>query len=511
MQVDELSFQVSPMDEHNKKLVSNVHPPDWKNPEPTGTYNLVVIGAGTAGLVSAAGAASLGAKTALIERSLMGGDCLNAGCVPSKSIIRSGHAFADVRDAWKYGVRVPEGAKVDFAKVMERMREIRARISHHDSVEAIEKYGTQIFLGEAHFSSPDTITVGGKTLKFKKAVIATGARAVTPKILGLADVGCLTNETLFNLTELPPRLAVIGGGPIGCEMAQSFARFGAKVTLFHSGPHLLGREDPDAAKIIQQKFEEESIEFILNSKLVRVEKKGEEKILFYDVNGKEEFVSVDEILASAGRAPNVQGLNLDKVGVEFDERKGVKVNDYLQTTNPRIYAAGDICLNYKFTHTAEDAAKIVIENALFFGKKKFSDLVVPWATYTDPEVAHVGFDEAEAKARGYETEVSFHPMSDVDRALAEGEEEGFVKIISKKGSDQILGAIIVARHAGEMISEVTAAMVGKMGLNKLASVIHPYPTQADAIKRAAEVQTLIIKKLPGWVKNLLKSWFSITR
>lgn len=483
---------ISPMDRHNQALIAQVHPPDWINPTPVEQYDLVVIGAGTAGLVVAGGAASLGVglKVALIERYLMGGDCLNVGCVPSKTIIRSSRVAADLRDAARYGVHTSGEIKVDFAAVMERMRRVRADISPHDSAQRFQNWGIDVFLGSGAFSSKNTITVEGATLPFKKAVIATGARAAEPAIPGLAEAGFLTNETVFSLTDCPRRLAVIGGGPIGCEMAQAFQRLGSQVVLLHRHDHVLDREDREGAEILQRVLIQEGVQVQLNSNLERVESTPAGKVLHFTHGGRSETVTVDEILIGAGRVPNVEGLNLEQVGVNYDPKKGVVVNDYLQTTNPKIYGAGDICMDWKFTHAADAAARIVIKNALFsplgFARSRLSDLVMPWVTYTDPEIAHVGLYEHQARARGIATDTIQIPLSSTDRAIADGEETGFVKILHPRGSDRILGATIVARHAGEMISEVTTAIVHKIGLSKLASVIHPYPTQAEAIRQAAD-------------------------
>ena len=482
---------VPPMDEHNQRLVSYVHPPDWVNPQPSDRYDLVVIGAGTAGLVVAAGAAGLGLglKVALIEKHLMGGDCLNVGCVPSKCIIRSSRVVGEMREAGAFGISPLEQIDVDFPAVMERMRKLRAGISHHDSAQRFQKLGIDVFLGAGRFLRNNGIEVGNKTLRYKKAVIATGARAVRPSIEGIEEAEFLTNETVFSLTERPQRLAVIGGGPIGCELAQAFSRLGCQVILFHKHSHLLDKEDADAAEIVQNVFIREGIHLVLNSQIERANKTTEGKTIDFISNGSKQSIIVDEILVGAGRAPNVEGLDLEAVGVEYD-RTGVKVNDYLQTTNPKIYAAGDICMNWKFTHAADAAARIVIKNTLFspfgLGRSKLSSLVMPWVTYTDPEIAHVGMYEHEAQAKGIDVNTIKIPMSSVDRAIADGEESGFVKIYHKKGSDEILGATIVARHAGEMISEVTTAIVNKVGLNGLSSVIHPYPTQAEGIKKAAD-------------------------
>ena len=375
---------ISPMDEHNRKLLSNVHPPDWVNPKPAGRYNLVVIGGGTAGLVTAVGAAGLGAKVALIERHLMGGDCLNVGCVPSKALIRASRAAAQVLGAGAFGVKVPDGVTVDFAAVMERLRRLRAEISGNDSAERFKKLGVDVFIGQGRFTGSDSVEVGGTTLRFAKAVIATGARASAPAIPGLAEAGYLTNETVFNLTALPPRLLVIGGGPIGCELAQAFARFGSRVTVLQSARQIIEREDADAAELVAASMRRDGIDIAVGVKVQRVSSESGVKRVVYEVNGRPQEVLADAIMVAARRAPNVSGMNLEGVDVEFDARAGVKVDDHLRTTNRRIFAAGDVCLGPKFTHAADFSARIVIQNALFLGRKRFSDLVIPWCTYTDP-------------------------------------------------------------------------------------------------------------------------------
>ncbi|MCG6138206.1 MAG: mercuric reductase [Nostoc sp. LLA-1] len=501
---------VRPVDEYNQKLVSYVHPPNWVNPQPADCYDLVVIGAGTAGLVVAAGAAGLdlGLKVALIEKNLMGGDCLNVGCVPSKTIIRSARVVGEIAKAKNLGINILQQIDVDFSAVMTRMRRVRAGISHHDSAERFQNLGVDVFLGSGRFASKNTVEVSNKTLKFKKAVIATGARAVRPQIRGLEEAGFLTNETVFSLIQRPKRLAVIGGGPIGCELAQAFRRLGSEVVIFHNSSHLLNKEDADAAEIVQNVLINEGVRVVLNCQLEEVTTVIDGKQLYFSTNGHRDSLTVDEILVGAGRAPNVETLNLETVGVEYDKRQGVKVNDYLQTTNPKIFAAGDICMNWKFTHAADAAARIVIKNTLFspfgLGKSKLSSLVMPWVTYTDPEIAHVGMYEQEAQKLGIEVETIKIDFNSVDRAIADGETDGFLKLHHKKGSDEIIGATIVASHAGEMISEITTAIVHKIGLSKLSSVIHPYPTQAEAIKKAADTyrRTLLTprtKKILGFL------------
>jgi pyruvate/2-oxoglutarate dehydrogenase complex dihydrolipoamide dehydrogenase (E3) component len=500
---------ILPQDENNSTLVNNVHPAGWRNPEPAPIYNLVVVGAGTAGLVTAAGAAGLGAKVALIERHLMGGDCLNVGCVPSKGVIRASRAAFDVKTAGEYGVS-STNAIIDFGKVMERMRRIRAGISAHDSLDRFSKeLGVDVFLGSGAFIGPDSIEVEGIRLNFKKAAICTGARAAAPPIPGIEETGYLTNENVFWLTELPRRLLVIGGGPIGCELSQAFARLGSAVTIVEAAGHLLAREDADAAEIVQQSMLRDGVKLALNSKILKTEKRGADKIITVEQGGKTTELAGDEILVGVGRAPNLKGLGLEKAGIAFDPRMGVKVNDMLQTSNPRIYAAGDICFPYKFTHTADALARILIANALFKSRQRTSSLVIPWCTYTDPEVAHVGMYENEARGKGIDVLTLTVPLSDVDRALLDGEIEGFARVHLMKGSDKILGATIVARHAGEMINELSLAITMKLGLSAVGKTIHPYPTQAEAIKRLADAYNR--KRLTPLVKKLFRAWLKWQR
>lgn len=501
-----------PMDEYNTQLIERVHPNNWVNPEPAECYDIVVIGAGTAGLVVAAGAAGLGIglKVALVEKYLMGGDCLNLGCVPSKSIIRSARLIGEIAEAQNLGIRINGNIDIDFPAIMARMRRIRASISHHDSATRFKNIGVDIFLGNGYFLNKNSLEVGDKKLRFKKAVIATGARASKPEIKGLDEAGYLTNETVFSLTEKPRRLAVIGGGPIGCELAQVFQRLGTEVTLFHRGYHILNKEDIEAVEVIENRFKDEGIRLVLGYKLDRVVKNINGKTIYFAGNSETDAITVDEILVGVGRVPNVDGLNLEAAGVEYDQKMGVKVNDYLQTTNPKIYAAGDICMDWKFTHAADAAARIVIKNALFspwgFGKAKLTNLVMPRVTYTHPEIAHVGMSEQEAQARGVNINTIKISFENVDRAITDGETNGFIKILHEQGNDRILGATIVANHAGEMISEITTAMVNNIGLSKLANVIHPYPTQAEAIKKVADAyrRTLLTPNTRRFLEFLTK-------
>jgi pyruvate/2-oxoglutarate dehydrogenase complex dihydrolipoamide dehydrogenase (E3) component len=498
-----------PDTKENRILSANVHPADWVNPEPAGRYNLVVIGAGTAGLVCAAGAAGLGAKVALIERHLLGGDCLNVGCVPSKGVIRAARAVYDARESGGFGVRGQEGVHADFGQAMERMRRLRAGISGHDSARRFrDELGVDVFIGQGSFSAPDAIMVEGRELRFARAALCTGARAQAPPIPGLSQAGYLTNETVFSLTTLPARLAVIGAGPIGCELAQAFARLGSRVTLIERSPTILGREDRDAASILQEAFLHEGVALELGVKILEVATRGAEKWLRLERDGGIFEVVADSILVGVGRAPNLEGLGLEAAGISYD-KAGVTVSDTLQTSNPRVYAAGDICSAYKFTHMADAQARILIANALFKGRQKQSKLTVPWCTYTDPEIAHVGMYEADAVARGITVTTLTVPLSELDRAVLDGESAGFARVHLGKGSDRILGATLVARHAGEMINEFTLAISSGLGMAAIGRTIHPYPTQAEAIKRLADLHNR--SRLTPLVKKLFAGWLSWQR
>jgi pyruvate/2-oxoglutarate dehydrogenase complex dihydrolipoamide dehydrogenase (E3) component len=478
-----------PLDEHNRELAAAVRPANWINPDPAPRYNLVVIGAGTAGLVSAAGAAGLGAKVALVERNRMGGDCLNYGCVPSKALIRCSRAAADARRGDEFGLRLPGPVEVDFPAVMERIRRLRAGISHHDSAERFRGLGVDVFLGGACFTGPDSVEAAGRTLRFARAVIATGTRPATLDLPALDQLSCFTNETVFDVTELPRRLIVVGAGPIGCELGQAFRRFGSEVHLVNRSPGLLGKEEPKAVALVRQKFEREGIHLHLGVTVRGGERAGDQSFLVIEEAGKSVKLPADAVLIAVGRRPNVEGLELERAGVEYDA-KGVRVDDFLRTANRRIYAAGDICSPYKFTHAADAMARTALRNAFFsfgvLGRARVSDLVIPWCTYTDPELAHVGLTARKARERGIEVRTFTLPMSEVDRAVLDGEAEGLALVHVRKGGDRIVGATIVAAHAGEMIGEVALAMTRKLGLSALSQTIHPYPTQAEVLKRLGD-------------------------
>src|ERR1700693_5382050 len=493
-----------PQDAYEQERMANVRPSGWRNPKPAGRYNLVVVGGGPAGLVAASAAGSMGAKGGVVEGALLGGGCLTVRCVPSKAIIRTSRLYAEMRNAEHYGAQVPGDIRVDFPAVMQRMRRIRARISRVDSVQRLSAAGVDVFLGEAHFIARDALSVDGTKLRFRKAVIATGARPDTPSIPGLVEAGYLTNENVFDLIELPRRLLVIGGGPLGCELAQAFCRFGARTTIVQALPLFLPKEERDAAQLLSDGFARDGIEVRLNTEAVKVRVENGQKLVDLVNDDYQSTVAVDAILTGTGRLPNVERLDLEAADVDCDATTGIRIDDFLQTSNPRIYAAGDACLEHKFTHTADASARIVIQNALFLGRRRLSALTVPWCTYTDPEIAHVGLYVREARDRNIPVKTFTIPMHDVDRAVADGEEAGFVKIHVKERTDRILGATVVARHAGDMINEITLAMVAGIGLRTLARVIHAYPTQAEAIRQAADAYNRT--RLTPAIQSLLRRW-----
>jgi pyruvate/2-oxoglutarate dehydrogenase complex dihydrolipoamide dehydrogenase (E3) component len=498
---------ILPADEFNRALVENLHPAGWTNPTPKGRYNLVVVGAGVAGLVSAAGAAALGAKVALVEKHLMGGDCTNFGCVPSKALIRSARAAHAPSEAPEFGVNAG-GGSVDFPKVMQRMRRLRAQISVIDSAARFSGLGVDVYLGEAKFTGKKEIEVARAKLSFSKAVIATGSRAASLPIPGLSEIGFLTNETVFSLEELPKSLLVVGSGPIGCELAQSFRRFGSEVTIVTDVMGLLPNDDPDAGLVVKKCFEREGIGMVFGTKILRAEKDSDGKSLIFNRGQGEERVTAEEILVAAGRRPNLEGLGLESAGVKTINNH-IQVDDHLRTSNSDIFAAGDVCSIYKFTHAAEAMARIALQNALFFGRKRVSDLVIPWCTYTAPEVAHVGMRHREAEKRASEIATFTRELAETDRAILDGETEGFVRIHVEKRSGRLMGATMVGAHAGESIGEAVLAVKQHLKVGDLSGVIHPYPTQAEALKRAADLQ--LRSRLSPRVRGIFEKFLSFRR
>ncbi len=494
-------------DPADARLAALVHPDDWQNPRPRARYHLVVVGAGTGGLVTAAAAAGLGARVALVERSLMGGDCLNVGCVPSKSVIRAARAWREAREARARFAGPAVAGDGDFAAVMRRLREVRAGIAPADSAPRFRGLGVDVFLGEGRFVAPDAVEVAGARLAFRRAVVAAGARAAVPDVPGLAESAYYTNETIFSLVRRPEHLVVVGAGPIGCELAQAFAALGTRVTLLDRGARVLPREDADAAALVEAALGRDGVTVVHDAELRRVEPRGERSALRVGHGGGELALECDALLVAVGRAPNVEGLGLDAAGVRHDPRRGVHVDDRLRTSNPRVYAVGDVCSTLKFTHSADFQARLVVQNALFFGRGRASRLVTPWVTYTSPEVAQVGLTLEGARAAGVAVDVVDVPMGDVDRAIIDDETEGFCRVLLARGTDRLVGATLVGAHAGEHVAEVALAMTNGLGLGAIGRTMHPYPTQAEVLRKAADQWRR--RKLTPAVKRLFAGYFRL--
>ncbi len=471
-------------------------------------YNLVVLGAGSAGLVSSYIAAAVKAKVALIEKHKMGGDCLNTGCVPSKALIRSAKLLAYGRRAEEFGFRKTE-TEFEFGEVMERVQRIVGQVEPHDSVERYTGLGVDCIQGEARITSPYTVEVAGRTLTTRSIIVATGASPFIPPIPGLDLVDTLTSDNLWQLRELPKRLVVLGGGPIGCEMTQAFARFGAQVTQVEMASQLMGREDPDVAEFVRGRFEAEGVNVLTDHAAMQVLVEDGEQILICEHQGQPVRVPFDRILVAVGRRANVTGFGLEELGVRLSEGGTIETDGFLRTNIPNIFCAGDVAGPYQFTHTAGHQAWYASVNALFGDFKKFQVdyRVIPWCTFTDPEVARVGLNESEARQQNLDHEVTRFELAELDRAIAEGETHGWIKIITPPGKDKILGVTIVGSHAGDLLAEYILAMKHGIGLNKILGTIHPYPTLAEANKMAAGEwkKAHVPKKLLGWVEKL-HSW-----
>ncbi|MBI4195149.1 MAG: FAD-dependent oxidoreductase [Betaproteobacteria bacterium] len=463
----------------------------WTRPK-SFDRNLVVIGAGSAGLVSAYIAAAVKAKVTLIEKHRMGGDCLNTGCVPSKALIRSAKLLSHIRRARDFGIRAAH-ADFDFAEVMERVQRVVKTVAPHDSVERYTALGVECIHGEAKIVSPWAVEVktadGTHTLTTRDIVIAAGARPFIPPIPGLKEIDPLTSDTVWALRKLPRRLVVLGGGPIGSELTQCFARFGSQVTQVEMLPRILVREDPEASEMVAARFRAEGVDVLVNHKAKEVRVEDGEKILLVEHNGEEKRIAFDELLCAVGRVANTAGYGLEELGIEVSRTRTVQTNEFLQTIYPNIYACGDAAGPYQFTHTAAHQAWYAAVNALFgtFRKFRADYSVIPWATFTDPEVARVGLNETEARERAIPHEVSQYGIDDLDRAIADGEAQGMVKVITPPGSDKILGVTIVGEHAGDLLVEFITAMRHGLGLNRILGTIHTYPTLAEANKHVAGV------------------------
>ncbi len=448
-------------------------------------YDLVVIGAGPAGLTAAHLAAHAGASVALLEERALGGTSLNLGSVPSKALIRSARLFASLRESRLLRTSGIQDPVATLARVVERVDRIRARIAAYDSRERLERAGISVHFGGARFDGPGSVVVAGSRLVFRHALIASGARPDAARIPGLADGSFLTSESIFALTELPRRLAVVGGGPLGCELAQAFSRLGSQVTIVQDEPKFLPREERDAAQILAESMARDGVAIFLNTSVVGASFDGGVTRLSTESNGMSGEVLAERVLLSTGRVPNVDSLGLAAAGIEFDRERGVRVDDYLATTNPAVYAAGDVCMTHRFTHVAEATARIAVANLLGAAPRRHSDFTIPRCTFTDPEIAHVGLQVWDARRQGIPVKTFTVMMQDVDRAIIDRQDRGFVKIHVRDGTDTILGATIVATRASEMINEVCVAMSAGIGLRVLADVIHTYPTQSEAIRIAA--------------------------
>lgn len=508
---------LAPFDAANADLLRNVAPKAWTNPVPKKRYHLVVVGAGTGGLVSAIIAAGLGAKVALVERHMFGGDCLNFGCVPSKAVISAARSWHAARSASaQFGGPAVSG-EGDFSAVMTRMRTLRASLSDVDSAERFRSLGIDVFFGDASFADPHTVQVRTgtehRTLKFRRAIVATGARASVPPIPGLSDTPYLTNDTVFSLTTLPRRLIVLGGGPIGAELAQSFARFGSTVTVVHADPRLLPRESPDASAVIARAFDADGITVHNNVSITAVQYAGGEfTVTVTAATGSDTGAGAtttlrgDHLLVATGRRANVESLGLEAAGIATTHA-GITVNDRLRTSNRHVFAVGDVSSPLQFTHVADAHARLAVPNALFFGLGggRTTDVVVPRVTYTAPEVATVGLTDTDAAERRINVDSIRIELAQNDRAQLDGTTDGYLVIHVKRGSDTILGGTLVAKHAGEMIGELAVAMQHGIGLGKLGATIHAYPTQSEVFRRAADAWRR--RRFTPLAKRVFNAWF----
>jgi len=539
---EHVGAHVWPLDKYNIETLNHVHPPDWVDPAPkkegsADFYDMVVIGGGTAGLITSGGFGGLGARVALIEEHFLGGDCLNVGCVPSKSIIHSASLVQKLRRDAEHlaenGITIeggPSAIKVDFGKVMERVRRIRSVISHHDSAERYSKdLGVEIFIGRAKFLSERSVIVNGRTLEFKRAVICTGgypSLIPLPGLKELYDLGInpgdqprpavMTNETFFNLTTQPKHMVVVGAGVIGLELAQSLQRLGSSVTVFARSGKILPKEDEDMALLVQKQMEDDGVTFRLSvQKYISIELTGnvdeenglpEMKITITE-NGSNTDLVCDALLIATGRRPNVTGMDLEKAKVKYDDKTGIIINDKFQTSNSRVFSAGDCCSQYKFTHAADFMARAVIRNALFFGKEKHSALLVPYATFTAPEIASVGLYGSDLDKKGIKYRVFEKHFKDNDRSICDSDTVGLIRYRVDAKSDKILGASIVGTGAGNMIGEVTLAMQSGTGLSQMASVIHPYPTKSEVLRQAGDLfnKTKLTPSSKKLLRGLIKA------
>jgi pyruvate/2-oxoglutarate dehydrogenase complex dihydrolipoamide dehydrogenase (E3) component len=473
------------MPDSEDDFLRRVRPPDWKNPTPRNPYDLIIIGAGPAGLTAAELAARQGRRVALIERDRLGGNSLNSGSIPSKAIIRAARVLVSLRDEEDFGAAAFDRPRTDFGAVMARMRRIRSRIAEYHSIERLSGRGIDVFFCAARFEGPHLLSAGESRLTFKKALIATGARPAPSDISGLEQIGYLTSDSIFQLDELPKRLGVIGGGPLGCELAQAFCRLGSQVTIVQNEPKFLPHDDRDAAELLSLSLSRDGVVTRLNTTVVGAHRKEGEKWLETTSDGVKLSIAVDEILLSVGRVPNVEDLGLEAAGIEFDLSRGIHVDDFFQTTHADVYAVGDVCQPDQFTNVAQSSARLAVHNAFGARAHRQGHWTIPWCTYCDPEIAHVGMHVREARRQSVPVKSFTVMMQDVDRAITDGLDDGFVKIHVREGTDQILGATIVAARAGELINEMSVIMSAGIGMRRLADILHAYPAQSDAIRMAA--------------------------
>jgi pyruvate/2-oxoglutarate dehydrogenase complex dihydrolipoamide dehydrogenase (E3) component len=475
--------KVKPAEEET--YLQRVRPDGWTNPQPRGVYDLIVIGAGPGGIAAAELAVRLGHSVALIERHRLGGNSLNSGSIPSKALVSTARIFANTCEVEEYGIPVPPEPAPDFSKVMEHMRRIRARVAAYHSADKLTAQGIDVFFGAARFNGKDAIRIADTSLRFSKALIATGARPKSSDIPGLDQIGYCTSASIFNMTGLPKRIAVIGGGPLGCEMAQALRRLGAQVTIIQNDPKFLPREERDAAEILSRAMARDGVEIRLNTTVTGARIQNGAKILETVNNDVKTDIETDLVLLSIGRVPNVEDLGLEQIGVAFDHKRGIVIDDFFQTANPDIYAAGDVCMELKFTNAAQASARMAVHNALKGGRGRCSTLLIPWCTYCVPEIAHIGMHVWDARKQSVPVKSFTIMMQDVDRAITDGQDTGFVKIHIQDGTDKILGTTIVATRASELINEMSVIMNAGIGMKALAQIVHTYPAQSEGIMLAA--------------------------